>query len=365
MTSKRLLDEKQEWHLTFILTLIIISALFALSITKITIMSLPDVKYDLQNKVVNLSEWTLEQKIGQMVIVLAKNDNGPFIKKLNIGGVFMGAKETPWNFIGNTKLYQNNFTTVPLLITTDLEGCTNPFETFYTSPALKDIKTEEEAYELGKEHGTILKNLGFNMDFSPVVDLKDNIWKCRTFNGSPKEIARKSVAYINGLQEMGILATSKHYPGETLSTADPHKYEVSTEINKDDLYPFEADMQTGVDAIMLNHLIVSGEVNSDSKPTVVSKTITQNLTQQYSGLIITDEVHMMGLRKYYSNEDEMYIDLFKADNDMILNLNKNIEDIYKMIHAVKKAVERGEISEERIDKSVEKILKAKGIKVVY
>jgi len=362
--SKWLTDEK-EWQLTLVLVLIILSALFALSATKIVVTSLPEAKYDAENNVVNLNEWTLKQKIGQMVIVLAKNSNGDYYKKLNVGGVFMGAKETHWGFIGNAKLYQENFTVVPLFITTDLEGCRNPFESFYQFPAAKDIQTPEEAYEIGLENGRWLYDLGFNMNFAPVADLEDNIWQCRAFTGTPEEIAKKSVAYTQGLQERGIMATVKHYPGQTLEINDPHRYQITTDITEDDIYPFEYNMRNNVGAIMLNHLVVNGIIYSDSKPTVVSETITKDLSKRYPGLIITDEVHMMGLKKYYLDIDQMYVDLFKAENDLILNLNKNIEDIYQMILAVERAVERGEISEDRIDRSVTKILEAKGITVIH
>ena len=365
MILKGLTDDEKEWYLTLFLTLLVLTSMFALTIPRLTILTLPEASYDAETKVVNLTEWTLKQKIGQMTMVLAKNDNGDFYKKLNVGGVFMGAKETSWGFIGNTKLYQTNFTVVPLFITTDLEGCTNPFEAFQQFPASKDIETEDRAYELGLEHGSLLKKLGFNMNFAPVVDLEDNIWDCRAFPGTSEEIARKSVAYVRGLNEHEILATVKHYPGKTMEVNDPHTDQSFAEINEDDLYPFEVNMKNNVDAVMLNHLVVSGVVNSGSKPTVVSETITQNLRQQYSGLIITDEIHMMGLKKFYSDKDQMFVDLFKANNDIVLNLNKEIEDIYQMICAVEKAVKKGEISEERIDESVTRILETKGIAVVY
>lgn len=366
MRSKRLIDEKKEWHITLFLTLLVLVTLFAMSVTKVTIMALPDVNYNTENKVVNLTEWTLKQKIGQMTITLAKNANGIFYKKLNIGGVFMYAKPSNWSFIGNTELYQTNFTTVPFFITTDLEGCISPFEAFYQSKPVRDIKTVREAFDLGVEHGKLLKELGFNMNFAPVVDLKDNIWGCRTFTGTPDEIAQKSEAYIRGLHMHGIMATSKHYPGKTMEKNDPHFFKVSSKITKEDLRPFEHSMQKDVDAIMLNHLIVSGAVDSESKPAVTSEKLTNELKQQYSGLIITDEIHMLSLTKYYNGDyDQMYTDLFKADNDMVLNLDNSVEGVYKMILTVEKAVHRGEISEERIDKSVIRILEAKGITVVH
>ncbi|MBD3262818.1 hypothetical protein GF374_00370 [Candidatus Woesearchaeota archaeon] len=360
----RLTDEK-EWYLSLFLVMIVLSALFVMSVNKISIWGEEEVDYNAENKIVNLSKWTVRQKIGQMTIALARNDNGPFLKKLNIGGVFMPAKKSPWSFIGNTELYQTNFTTVPLFITTDLEGCINPFETFKPFPPVKEVKTIREARELGIEHGRILNELGFNMNFAPVVDLEDKIWRCRTFTGTPEEITGKSIAYIEGLQSQGIIATSKHYPGQTLNINDPHKYKVVANITKVDLMPFYQSMNSDVGALMINHLIVSGEVDSKSKPACASPEIINELKTDYPGLIITDDIQMLGLKKHYVNEEQMYIDLFKTDNDMIIYLTRNVDSIYKMVLAVENGVMRGEISEVRLDNSVEKILKAKNITVVY
>ena len=114
---------------------------------------------------------------------------------------------------------------------------------------------------------------------------------------------------------------------------------------------------------MVSHVIASGAVDTEGKPAVVSEAVISELKQNYSGLIISDEINMLGLKKYYSTLDEMYVAVFAAGNDLILNFNEDPNEIYHLIQVIKEAVDRGEIDEERIDDSVEKILAAKGFVV--
>ena len=88
-----------------------------------------------------------------------------------------------------------------------------------------------------------------------------------------------------------------------------------------------------------------------------------DLRQDFDGLIISDEIHMLGLKKFYNSIDEMYVAVFKAGNDVVLNFDNDPNEIYRMIQLVKVAVERGDIPEAQIDASVTRILKAKGFTV--
>lgn len=320
--------------------------------------------YDKSTNTLYLNSLTLKQKIAQMIITSGKEENKNALQNMLIGGIHLGAKSNAQEFIDKINYFQKD-AYIPLFISTDLEGCWNPFENFHHFPSLKEIKTKEEAYQVGYEEGKLLKTLGFTINFAPVVDLKDEIWNCRSFIGTPEEISEKANAYINGLQLNGIIATSKHYPGKTLSIQDPHKYVVYVKIDSNDLFPFEESIKSNVSAIMVSHVITEGILNSESKPAVVSEQLTNELRNKFDGLIITDEIRMLGLRDYYTNEDQMYMDLFKADNDIILNTDPNIKNIYHMIKIIEKAVKDGIIDEKRIDSSVIRILSYKGINVKY
>jgi len=87
------------------------------------------------------------------------------------------------------------------------------------------------------------------------------------------------------------------------------------------------------------------------------------LKETFSGLVVTDDTMMWGLRKFYSSKEQLYIEVFKSGNDLILNFDEDPAEIYHMIQVVKGAVEKGEISADKIDGSVRKILEAKGFVV--
>ena len=322
-----------------------------------------NINFDRDTNTLHLGSMTLKQKISQMVVAYGMTENRDFIQRMLIGGIYFVSKPTKQDFIDEIAHFQQG-AVIPLFVTADLEGCWNPFLKFYKSPTLRQIKTEQEAYELGHEHGRILNETGFNMNYAPVVDLEDYIWKCRNFIGTPEEIAGRSISYIRGLEESGIIATPKHYPGKTLIIKDPHKHIAYASIEEEDLIPFRRVIEENVPAIMVSHLIVNESVDSESKPAVVSEGLIRNLRKDFDGLIVTDEIRMLGLMDYYEDIDQMYIDLFKADNDVILNFDNHPETLYNMISVVEEAVKRGDINEERIDRSVVRILEAKGINVV-
>jgi len=317
---------------------------------------------------IELDSLTLRQKIAQMVIVYGKEDNKEEFQKMMAGGVYLETKPNKKEFIRSINRFQSE-SVVPFFITVDLEGCHNPFENFQEFPTFKEIKTVEEAYNVGLEEGQFLQELGFNMNFAPVVDLEDTIWGCRSFEGTPEEVAAKANSYINGMSTYGIITVAKHYPGKTLIMGDSHVGEVEAEISEDDLLPFRSTIDNGVPAIMVSHLVAGGSVDSEFKPSVVSSNLVSGLRDEFTGLIITDEIGMEGLRSFYSTSSgtdygQMFLDLFKADNDIVITFDRNPVNVYEMVKHIEKAVERGEISEERIDTSVIKILEAKGITVI-
>ena len=349
------------------LTVILLIGIVILSFVNIEearpkIESSENIRYDESTNTLYLDSLTIKQKIAQMVVTSGVKENKEELHELFIGGVYFGAEPAKSDYIYVINFFQDG-AIVPLFIATDMEGFRNPFENFQKFPVFTEIQTKEQAYDIGYEQGKLLKELGFNLNFAPVVDLEDNIWNCRNLPGTPEEIAEKADYYIDGLQENQIIATSKHYPGKTLSSRDPHKFIVNAVVDKNDLFPFEQNIENKVSAVMVSHIIIKGHVDSGSKPSVVSEKIISGLRNKFTGLIVTDAISLLGLKNFYADEQRMYIDLFKAGNDIVLNFDYNIENVQHMIDIVANAVERGEISEEKIDDSVTRILNAKGINV--
>ncbi len=318
---------------------------------------------DVKHKVVDLQKLTLDQKVAQMVVVVGTKENYWPWRNMQLGGIHLFARQTEHIF-NNTIIDFQFQTPIPFFVTADLEGCVSPFGFIRQFTPASEVDTIEEAFEKGVEEGQFLHKLGFNLNFAPVVDLKDDIWKCRSFPGDETKISELAQAYLTGLQTQEVLGTAKHYPGKTLIVKDPHKYVVAAEIGKKDVYPYAYLVEKGeVKAIMVSHIITSGEVDSEGVPSVVSKKVLDDLRAHFDGLIVSDEIHMLGLKKFYRSVDEVYIAVFKAGNDVVLNFDKDPNEIYRMIQIVKGAVERGEIPEAQIDASVTRILEVKGFTV--
>ncbi|MBU1111847.1 MAG: hypothetical protein KJ896_03635 [Nanoarchaeota archaeon] len=362
--------------ITSILLITIIALVFLnIQSTGVAYLENPDnVVYDINKKILEYDSLTLKQKIAQMFIVYGEEENRLTFQKMMVGGVFFDARPTQFDFERSVYSYQK-YSNIPMLITLDLEGCRNPFENFASFPTFSEIETVEEAYQVGVEEGELMKELGFTMNFAPVVDLEDEIWGCRSFPGTPKEIAAKANAYIKGLNESGILAVAKHYPGKTLVNRDLHLESSFVVISEEDLIPFKSVVAENVPAVMVSHAVTTGAVDTFSKPGVVSQPLVSDLKnglagKSFTGLVITDEIGMLSLKNHYTDDTGwtnyglMFTELFNSGNDMILVFDREPARVYEFIEYIEKEVKRGEISEERIDESVIKILEAKGITVV-
>ena len=348
----------------FLVLFILVLFLSVLNLVKAKGLFIPKQELvDVKNKVVDLSKMTLEQKIAQMVIVAGAKENYWPWRNMQLGGIHLFARQNE-NIFNNTIIDFQYQMPIPFFVTADLEGCVSPFGFIRQFTPASEVDTTEKAFAKGVEEGQFLHKLGFNLNFAPVVDLKDDIWKCRSFPGDEVKIAELAQAYLTGLQTQAVLGTAKHYPGKTLIVKDPHKYIVAAEIGKKDVFPYQYLVKKGeVKAIMVSHIITSGEIYSEGVPSVVSKKVIEDLRAHFSGLIVSDEIHMLGLRKFYGSAEEVYVAVFKAGNDVILNFDNNPNEIYHMIQVVKAAVQRRDIPEAQIDASVTRILEAKGFTV--
>ena len=357
--------KKNCWNIherIFLMLIILVLVLISLNVVKAKGWLFPEQPpIKIESNIIKLSSLTLEQKIGQMIIVHGASYNQEAWKRVPLGGIHLFALKDPELFKQIIQNYQQDIT-IPFFVSVDLEGCLNPFANFQNFTPAIEIRTIDQAFKKGQEEGKFLKELGFNLNYAPVVDLGDEIWHCRNFPGDEKQITKLAQAYLEGLKSEGIIGTIKHYPGKTLVVQDPHKYLVLAHISAADVFPYET-LKSEAELIMVSHIITNGEIDSKGQPSVVSPLIIAQLQQNYSGLIISDEINMLGLRQFYNSTDEMYLALFKAGNDLILNFNDSPEEIYHMIEVIKEGVERGEISEARIDNSVRKILELKGFRV--
>lgn len=317
---------------------------------------------------VSISSLSLSQELHQMFIVQYGEQNAGLIMQSGFGGVHFATGQYPLQYMG--LLAQSHYSGIMPFTAADLEGCVNPFSNLRNFTSLNNITSRRQAYDTGLLEGRFLHNHGITMDFSPVLGLADNITGCRAFKGDYSTIANYGIEYIKGMQGEGVVSVAKHFPGAALEGEDLHTKSSRVNITPNDLYPFNK-AKDQAQGIMVSHQIASGAIDSNGLPSDTSKNVISALRTNYSGLIITDDVNMPSISRFYynnltdyTNRTKMYYDLFSAGNDMIIDFNPNISAINSAIGEISRLVEEGNISKSRIDESVRRILKAKGYKVV-
>lgn len=223
----------------------------------------------------------------------------------------------------------------------------------------------QNAYNAGSTIGTYLAELGFNVDFAPVADVLTNenngVIGDRSFGSDSQLVADMVTAELQGLSEAGVYGTVKHFPGHGDTAEDSHEGSATTEKTLEELMaaeliPFQSAINAGVSFVMVGH-ISTPNVTDDSTPATLSKTLVTDVlrTQMgYDGIIITDAMNMGAITEKY-NSDTAAVLAVEAGVDMILMP----ADYQKAYDAVLQAVKDGEISEERIDESVTRIVKVK------
>lgn len=327
----------------------------------------------IENKVNNLmNEMTIEEKIGQMLIIYDTHETvdeelKQFIKDIKPSGFIINQSNI--TTFAKTKKYIEDLklnSKIPLIISIDQEGgkvqrlqnLEDEKATYI--PSMLDLgKTNdiELAYEVGRVLAEDMRTLGINVVYAPVCDVFSNPYNevigNRSFGSNPNLVANMCVSLGKGLEDNGIIATYKHFPGHGDTTTDSHtslpiinkSYE---ELLNNELIPFKKAIENDAKIIMVGH-IAFPDLTNDNIPASLSKKIITNLLKNdlgYDGLVITDALNMGALINNYSDED-IYVKAVEAGVDILLMPN----DAKEAIDIIKE-----NISIERIDESVKKIL---------
>lgn len=326
-----------------------------------------------------LNEMPLYEKCAQIFMPAvfrdALNPNSPDYQKAielvrdhGIGGVVIsqGGIEETASMIN--ELQKN--AKIPLLVAADFENGIGmriaETNTFPQNMAIGASQNYEFAYETGKATAIEALMLGVNLNFAPVADVNNNpenpIINLRSYSEDIEAVTKFSSAFVKGSIDGGVIATAKHFPGHGNTKIDSHKdlpiINGSREfLVENELKPFIELIDNGVQAIMTGHLYVPAFEQKNRIPASLSYNIVSGLLKNalgFEGLIITDALDMQAVTNYFS-PSEAVVKAFKAGNDILLMP----PDILIGINAIYNAVKSGEISEERLDESVRKILKAK------
>lgn len=332
-----------------------------------------------------LADMTLEEKIWQLFIVDIDNltganptkKSGPkteeAIKKKPVGGVIYFADNLEDRTQTDAMIRNlQSYASIELFISVDEEGGkvtrlggrsnfgVTDFGKMY------DVGNADEAYNVGKTLGEQLRELGFNLDFAPVADVWTNpdnqVIGKRAFSTEPDKAANMVSNCVRGFEKANLLCTLKHFPGHGDTKADSHKGSVSSEktleeLRKCELRPFREGIDAGAPLVMMGHITLPNVEGAEEVPATLSKAIVTDLLRNemgFQGLVVTDAMNMGAITNHYGSGDAAVLAI-QAGVDLILMP----DDLDKAFRGIQKAVEDGDLSEERIDESVLRILETK------
>lgn len=320
---------------------------------------------------------TPEQRIGQLFMVAAYSNKDEkhvkeiqeLVREYNIGGLifFQGG---PVRQAQLTNQYQS-VAKVPLLIAMDAEwglGMRLPDSTmsFPRQMTLGAIQDDQYIYKMGAEIARQCRRLGVHVNFAPVVDVNSNpanpIIGMRSFGEDKENVARKGVAYMKGMQDNGVMANAKHFPGHGDTETDSHLSlpvinHTRERLNDMELYPFRKIISEGVQSIMVAHIHIPAYDKTPNMATTLSKSVVTDLLKKdlkFEGLIFTDALNMKGVSSFYK-PGEVDLKALLAGNDVLLYA----ENVPVAIKKIQKAIKDKDITQEEIDLRVKKILKGK------
>lgn len=318
-----------------------------------------------------------DQKLGQLFMVAAySNRNEAHYQKIDslvsiyhVGGLifFQGG---PMREAVLTNRYQAK-AKVPLMIGMDAEwglgmrlmDSTISFPRQMTLGATRNPKL---AYQMGTEIAAHCKRLGIHVNFAPAVDVNNNpdnpVIGVRSFGEEKEKVADFGIAYMKGLQQHGVMANAKHFPGHGDTDADSH-YSLPV-INHDkkrlndlELYPFKKLMADSLMSVMVAHIHIPALDNTPNIATTLSPKVVTDLLKEklkFKGLVFTDALNMKGVAKYYAPGEVEYRALL-AGNDVLLFA----EDVPTAVTKIKQAFAEGKLDSNEVYERVKKILKAK------
>ena len=326
-----------------------------------------------------LSAMTLREKIAQMIVshseglTLDKNSSDyrriqNLIVNEKIGGLifFKGNSIQEAEMINDFQSQSQ----IPLLISADFERGTkmrlDDGSLFPSNMGIGATRNPDLAYKMGLQIAKECRAIGVHQNYSPVMDVNNNplnpIINVRSFGENPELVTTMGNAMIKGLQDGKTIGTAKHFPGHGDTDIDSHNDLPVINFGKDrlnniEILPFKSAVNSGVMSVMIAHLAFPELEKEPFLPASLSKNIVDGILINelgFEGLIVTDALNMQGITKHFSTE-EVALKCVNAGIDLILMPQG--EEL--TISTIENAVKSGSISEERINKSAEKILGAK------
>jgi beta-N-acetylhexosaminidase len=337
-----------------------------------------------------LHKLTVEEKIGQVFMIwcrasflnvespeylqlrdaMQKYHVGSFAMTVHVDGPFLLRSE-PYEAAELLNRMQRD-SKLPLLFAADFErGVTTRLmgtSNFPHAMAFGADGKMEDAETFGRITAEEARAVGIHWNFFPDADVNSNpanpIINTRSFGEDPKQVGDLVTAYIKGAHEAGMLTTVKHFPGHGDTATDSHLGVASVNVDRAhldsiELPPFRQAIAAGVDSVMVAHVTVPALDADPNHVATISTSVVSDLLEKqlgFKGLIVTDALDMAGLTHLFANDiGRAAVEAFKAGNDLLLIP----ADLGASYDSMLKAVRSGEISKQRLDHSVLKLLKLK------
>lgn len=333
-----------------------------------------------------LSEMSLHDKVCQMILAAPEALTGvetataagqmtqDALSDYPVGGVILFAKNLEdrnqtTSMITNLQKYAKDHNGIGLFISVDEEGgkvarVAQKLGTTQLSPMYEYREQgAKTAYENAAAIAKDISQFGFNLDFAPVADTWSNsnnkVIGERAYGDDFEKTAELVSSAVEGFHSENIMCTIKHFPGHGDTEEDSHTgsayvYKTLDEIRSEELLPFKAGIRAGADMVMVGHITLP---EIDSLPASLSTVMITDILRgelEYDGVVITDSLSMKALTDYYG-ADKIAVMAVQAGNDILLCQT----GMKSMVRALEDAVANGEITEERIDESVRRILTLK------
>ena len=344
----------------------------------------PFLLFSQYNSRLNADKWvdsvfnslTPEQRIAQLMVIRAHSNLGADhiekvvkdIQLFNVGALcfFQGGPVREANL---TNYYQSIART-PLMVTIDGEwGVGMRLDSVIKFPyqlTLGAINDPRIVYEMGLAVGEQCKRLGIHVNYAPVVDINNNpnnpVIGYRSFGEDKDKVIKYGIAYMKGMQDAGIMACAKHFPGHGDVDVDSHLdlpviNKTMAQLDSNELKPFREIVDAGIGSVMVAHLSVPSIDSGTNRATSISKNAVTDLLRNeigFKGLTFTDALEMKGVAKYFPG-GVIAVEALIAGNDMLCLP----EDVGLAIEQIKGAIKDGRLSLENINEKVRKVLRSK------
>ncbi len=319
---------------------------------------------------------SLDEKIAQLMVVRAfSNKDETYVSNLldtiakyQFGGVCFFQGGIARQAIMTNQMQQ--LSKIPMMVTIDAEyGLAMRLDSVELYPrqmALGATQNIEDIYKMGSVIAKQCQRMGIHVNFVSCVDVncnsKNPVINSRSFGANPQIVAKYGIAYMKGMQDQGVMAVAKHFPGHGDTDSDSHFSLPVIKHNRKrldsiELYPFRQAIEAGIDGMMVGHLNVPALDSTEGSISSTSAKIIKELlihTMGFNGLVFTDGLEMKGITNHYLPGD-LEVNALAAGNDLLLLP----AEPYVVIEKIKEAIKQGILTEEDINQKCIKMLKFK------